>query len=315
MEVPGPSTVVPAFKAKVTPEDFESLSLRQLNFSLFDSTSSLSITRTQDDEVFYIDGILTEEECKFLRESIDLSPHLSFWSHKGREHDETRAYRNVDTVEVEYHRLANALTDRLKHCLQLASLQVDDSEGRDLVGCWNYSSLNHDCLFSRYPSFGSFAPHTDGKAIHHFDRRSFYSVIIYLNTIPEGCGGGTRFYSNTSVVNQLEPAMYQGHNLWTGKQSMVLHEILPVAGRMLFFKQHLVHEGIPPAENYQKYIIRSDLMYDRDPPLLKTTVDQEAYKLYMYAEQISEQGRTDESIALFRRAIRMSPILAEILGH
>ena len=316
MEGLGPSTVVPAFKPRVSPEDFESPSLRLLNSSLPKPTSSsLNVTHLQDDDIFYIDGILTEMECRYLIESIDQCPHLSFWSQKGRQHEETRAYRNVDTVEVEYHRLANAITERLKLCLKLTLLQLDDSEGRDLVGCWRYSSLNHDCLFSRYPSFGSFAPHTDGKAVEHFDRRSFYSVIIYLNTIPVGYGGGTRFYTSASVVNQLEPMTYQGHSLWTGRPSMALHEVLPVAGRMLIFKQHLVHEGVPPAESYQKYIIRSDLMYDRDPPLLKTPTDQEAYRLYQQAEQLSELGDTGESIMLFRKAIKMSPTLAEILGQ
>ena len=315
MEGLGPSTVVPDFKPKVSQEEFESTSLSDHDFSCFNSTVSPEVTHIQGDDVLYIDGILTEMECRFLIESIDKSPHLSFWSHKGREDDETRAYRNVDTMEVEYHRLADSISERLRHCLSLPPLEIDASEGRDLIGTWAYSSLNHDCLLSRYPPYGSFAPHTDGKAVHHFDRRSFYSVVIFLNTIPQGYGGGTRFYSHMNAIDQLERVRHQDHSIWTGTSTLILHEVVPRVGRMLIFKQHLVHEGVPPLESYQKYIIRSDLMYDRNPALLKTKVDQEAYQIYQRAEQLSEIGDTNESIVLFRKALKMSPTLAEILGQ
>ena len=31
-------------------------------------------------------------------------------------------------------------------------------------------------------------------SILDFNSRSMYSIVLYLNMIPKGCGGGTRFY-------------------------------------------------------------------------------------------------------------------------
>lgn len=308
----GPGNVVPDHKKCISFSEFESDILRSLQFAK--NTSPLSLTRF-DENIMFVDGILTETECTQLIASIDASPQLSFWSNKGREHEETRRYRNVDTVEVEYQRLTDALTVRLRSVLSLANDTVAEDDSRELAGEWEYSGLNHDCLFSRYPSGGSFAPHTDGSAIHTFDRRSFYSVIIYLNTLTEGCGGGTRFYSGVEALQRLQPRMYSEQQSWTSDPALVLTEVPPVAGRMLIFKQHLVHEGIPPIEGNRKYIIRSDLMYDRSPPVLSSPDDVRAYELYQEAEYLSETGKVDESIVLFRKALKMSFRLAEALGQ
>jgi len=85
-------------------------------------------------------------------------------------------------------------------------------------------------------------------------------------------------------------------------------------GRVLVFNQVLVHEGCPPAEGHVKYIIRSDVMYLRTPPICDTEEDREAFQLYMAAREAEGAGNLDEARDLYRRFMRLSPALADIYG-
>jgi len=136
-------------------------------------------------------------------------------------------------------------------------------------------------------------------------------VILFLNDIPLDKGGGTRFFAR-EAVNFLES---KGGSKWTADSSFVLDTVNPMAGRVLIFDQSLVHEGIPPASPYFKYIIRSDVMYQRTPSICNTPIDIEAYKIFKQAEELAEAGHVEESLPLFRKAVKMSSTLAAIMGH
>ena len=241
---------------------------------------------------FYVDNALSPDECSRLRGQIDCCDALSFWNEKGREDEEARMFRDADTIELHSATLALKMWKRVQPLLQLEPVSIaeeeDDAEGnrdprweRDLFGSWQPSGLNPDMLFAKYPSFGSFAPHTDGRAIETFNCRSFYSVIVYLNTIPAPCGGGTRFYSYDAVQRLRSAASASGSKVWTADASLVMAEVLPVAGRMLVFEQSLVHEGVPPVQPHLKYIIRSDVMFQRSPAVCDSPQDIAAYALLM----------------------------------
>lgn len=326
----GPKRTVPDIKSRISALDFETPELLHAFESHRSNQKRLEVVQaiSGEEDILYVDGVLSEEECGGLIQAINANTSLSFWSAKGRESAETRSFRDVDTVEVNYHSLADELTRRLESCLHVRDMlisnkreekvvegkkeeeeQEEESE-RDMIGRWIYSRLNHDLLFSRYPPQGAFAPHTDGRSVHSFDCRSFFSVIVFLNTIPPNCGGGTRFYRNMEAIRSMRKV----GNIWTSDPRLVTVEVAPVAGRLLLFEQHLVHEGIPPSPPHCKYIIRSDLMFERTPPLLQSEQDKEAYRIFQLAEVLSESGQIEDSIAHFRRAIKLSPILASTMG-
>ena len=190
-------------------------------------------------------------------------------------------------------------------------------------------------LLARYLPGGHFAPHTDGRAIRgidsiyvtpvrcssdgillltDFNNRSFYSVIVYLNTIPVGSGGGTRFYDK-KVLEELQCNGTVGQNKWTGDEELVIGMTDPVAGRLLVFEQSLVHEGVPPLGDHCKYIIRSDVMYQRTPAICTEPEDLEAYRLFREAEKLAEVGKIENSISLFKKAVKLSAAVAEIMGN
>lgn len=137
---------------------------------------------------------------------------------------------------------------------------------------------------------------------------------MYLNTIPVGGGGGTRFYVD-GAIEELRPDGGEGANKWTGRAELVTGTVDPVAGRLLAFEQSLVHEGVPPIGDHCKFIIRSDVMYARTPPVCNLPRDIEAYRLFRHAEELGEAGRVDESIPIFRKAIKLSPDMAVMMGH
>jgi hypothetical protein len=207
--------------------------------------------------VDYIDGALTQAECAALCTLCDDCKELKFWSSAGRNDDAARAFRDADTLEVKSKELSNSIWERMKHLINNPWISIADDEDdenweRELVGDWEAVSVNFDLLFARYPSGGAFAPHTDGRAIHNFNTRSFSSVIIFLNDIPSLTGGGTRFYKAEATQNlQLNVAdSAYSANRWTGDQSLILDTVSALAGRMLIFNQSMVHEGVPPSDSW-----------------------------------------------------------------
>ena len=269
--------------------------------------------------VYFIDNVLTADECLQLCIACNESKELKFWSSTGRLDEAARAFRDADTVEVQSEVLASEIWSRIQHCLPVQQItvlgdnneDVDDNE-RELVGKWEAAAMNHDFLFAKYPVGGAFAPHTDGRAIHTFNIRSFFSVIIFLNNIPPGGGGGTRFYTTSAVQNLRR---MEGSTRWTSDPTLAIGEINAVAGRLLIFHQSLVHEGVPTTAPHTKHIIRSDIMYERRPAICDSETDREAYRIFKIAEDIAERGTADEAIPLFKKALKMSPEMATMMGQ
>ena len=283
---------------------------------------NVALTVHLDGRVKILDGVLSPEECLHLQVAVDDCAHLSFWSPAGRENDEARAFRDADTIEISNNSMARLLWERTSHLLTMPEciIHIPDEEPaeasrweweRELPGEWLPAAYNHDVLFAKYPSEGGFAPHTDGRVIYDFNLRSFESVIVFLNDIPDGCGGGTRFYRNEAQKQLKRDTCGR----WTADSSLVTLEVAPRAGRVLIFDQSLMHEGVPPALPHSKYIMRSDIMYQRCPAVCNGEKDREAYALYQQAENLAEQNQIDLSLALFSKAWKLSPTLARIQGQ
>lgn len=272
-------------------------------------------------DILFIDGVLSSQECSRFCDALDKCESLSFWSSSGRENGNAKYFRDADTVEVEQVALATALWNRMSCLVDDSPIHIpeeydgDSMWERELPGKWYPCGLNQNFLFAKYPAGGHFAPHTDGREIHSFNRRSFYSVIIFLNTIPVEGGGGTRFYAD-AALNRLQQSE---SGQWTCSDSdrddLVLGEVAAVSGRMLIFDQRLVHEGMCCIPPHCKYIIRSDVMFERRPAVCDSEDEQRAYSMFKEAEALAEAGEIDESILLFKKACKISPDLSAMMGH
>ena len=284
--------------------------------------SDLAINSMLED-MHYIDGVLTASECAELCNACGNCDEMRFWSPAGRDDDTVRSFRDADTVEVKSHSISSKIWERMRHLLPRPKITVVDDQDdvnweKELVGDWEASSLNFDLLFAKYPSGGAFSPHTDGRAIHDFNTRSFYSVIIFLNDIESSCGGGTRFYQEEAIRNLKLVSDVEGNgieNHWSADESFLTNAVSAVSGRMLFFHQSLVHEGVPPLFPHTKFIIRSDIMYRRCPGICTQPHDLEAYTIFREAEDLAEKGHVAESIKLFKRCFKLSPDMARVMGQ
>ena len=98
-----------------------------------------------------------------------------------------------------------------------------------------------------------------------------------------------------------------------------MEEVYAVEGRLVVFDQRMVHEGIccapPPCSPCCKYIIRSDIMYERRPAICDSANDIAAYDMFRQAEALAEAGNVEDSIPLFRKACKKSPQLAAMMGQ
>merc|ERR1712232_479543 len=130
-------------------------------------------------------------------------------------------------------------------------------------------------LLGRYLNGGHFSPHTDGTTVVDFNRRTLWTCILFLNE--SSWGGHTRIYADAQIGRPLQEDE-QGR--LTGDPSNVLSAVPPKTGRLLAFYHRQMHEGVPAAE---KYIIRTDVLYRREPEICTAPGDVEAFQLYQEA--------------------------------
>ena len=116
------------------------------------------------------------------------------------------------------------------------SLATDASEARchepELEGGeWVATGLNEHLLVNRYGAGGHFAPHADGSTVVDFNRRSLFTVLVYLNDVAEG--GATQLLSEEERECAIVHDPLSGAAVASAKA--VLHAVAPRAGRALVY--------------------------------------------------------------------------------
>jgi len=252
-------------------------------------------------DAFVLDGVLSSEECASLVEQAE-----GLWSFWDNSATPRVSFRNAFTIEVTHQDLADRIWSRVGH-LVTPCVSISEEDERfevDIEGDWKPYAMNPKLLLSRYLDGGHFSPHTDGTTVVDFNRRTFYSCVLFLNASP--WGGHTKLYSNAQIGKELRQ---DGEGRLTGEPELVLEAVPPAPGRMLVFYHRLMHEGVPAAE---KYIIRTDVLYRREPEMCTAPEDIEAFDMYQEAQLLAELGDCQAAAALFRRAFRHSPALCRV---
>jgi hypothetical protein len=170
--------------------------------------------------------------------------------------------------------------------------------------------VNDRLLFARYGESGHFSPHTDGYTIIDFNKRSLYSFLIYLNDC--GDGGATRLFLHDEQRSQTYSKDDHGRFCWP--DSRCVGQAPVRTGSALLFYQDIPHEGEPVGPGCAKYIIRTDVFYERQERICDSPADREAYRLIREADLLEADGRLEEATKLYRRGVRLSPALASVFG-
>lgn len=164
---------------------------------------------------FVFDNVLTEEECAMLIAQMEASNQLSSWCSGGS--DSKSSFRVADTVETNVPHLAELVWRRIRPFLEngpprssqsssspdskspleksyadksLLERRYEDEEDEDfecdLLGTWDCVGVNPNWLFARYLDGGYFSAHTDGTTTFDFNKRTLYTVLLYLDSCPAG---------------------------------------------------------------------------------------------------------------------------------
>mmetsp|Transcript_100571 Transcript_100571/g.313491 ORF Transcript_100571/g.313491 Transcript_100571/m.313491 type:complete len:293 (+) Transcript_100571:73-951(+) len=254
-----PSWQPSALRPEEVPEDcstdvpWELSATTQWASLLTSSPRNLVATRVPDHEVWLVDGLLTDHECRSLIAGSE--------SHGYGPTDFVKSYRgnlrftatDASLAEVIWQRLTPLVPAKL--ALQAPATWGDKhwwSSYPKSAGIWEACGLNECWRFAKYYPGDRFMCHCDFS----FERvvgkeMSMLTANIYLNS---GFGGGkTRFYLSDDPYFE-----------WRSDFGKPYFEIAPKAGLCLLFRQ-------PPGRSYwhdgeeishgRKYLLRSDVMY------------------------------------------------------
>ena len=205
-----------------------------------------------DDQAFYLDNIMSEDECKAV---IAFGEAIGYGPVETDCKKECTARKVMATSEP----FTKVLFERLRLFLKDIDISSEYSihklhlEGNSFAmqGQWKPEKLDTVFRLSRYTEGGHFKPHFDGFYADPGNPtlcRTMKSLVFYLNSPADGCGGNTNFLDENVKQTDGSPA--------------ILQSVQPKPGRVLVFNHRSLHESVP-TDNSVKYIIRSDVMYKR----------------------------------------------------
>lgn len=167
-------------------------------------------------------------------------------------------YRDNDRAVLDDPELARWLEGELAGRLPR---EVEDREGRR----WLLEGLNPRFRACRYAGGQAFRLHRDGAWSDAVDRRSFRTLMIYLNDGAEFTGGGTRFYRDrrgrpegmVRVVAEQGAVVVFPHDLWHDGEAVT-------AGTKVVLRTDLMYrcQGGRPPDRHLGYVWDATLLED-----------------------------------------------------
>eukprot|EP00035_Acanthoeca_spectabilis_P031243 m.13253 g.13253 ORF g.13253 m.13253 type:complete len:322 (-) comp4632_c0_seq1:263-1228(-) len=177
----------------------------------------------------------------------------------------------------------------------------------DVQGVWRAVGVNHRFRIVLYPGTGYFGPHRDGDYVANPDLRSLITINGYMNAVPSGMGGATRFLTENQPLYRDETGKF------TPQPGSITHSISPEPGMAVCFFHGLMHDGEPLKDGApQKWLFRTEVMYARDEGTGAEFSENE-----VLARQLLKQAEDTEAVnamaamKLYRRAYKLDPKLEE----
>lgn len=213
-------------------------------------------------EYILIDNVLSPSECLYLR-------NLSNTTHFSR-----RKTQNRDKIIINSDSFTHIITERCqKYIPDYAHI---DSDMEESYRYWDTPKINPNWRLVKCNPGSSIKPHLDSTLVESINRRSIFTIMIYLSNNKDGA----------TVI---------------GKD-----QIFPKEGSVLIFNQNLLHSGNVNTE--YKYFIRSEIIYNRETNI-KDQKHLKAFEIYQQAQQTSG----NEAKILEEKAFEMSPLLESMV--
>lgn len=185
-----------------------------------------------DNDIFLIKNILTEDECKkFIQITNKIGYGTTGFSSN---------YRGYLRLQINDQSLADLLWLRIKNHIPTNIIDSDNNK-------WCCCGLNVRFKWAKYPVNTFFNKHCDSYYNESKNKRSFYTLNIYLNT--EFNNGATRFFADD--IETTKPFLM----------------VKPEVGMGLVFMQpenkYIIHDGEKVCDG-EKYIMRTDIIYVKE---------------------------------------------------
>jgi len=248
-----------------------------------------------------VHNLLSADECRALiaeAEELGLPPSGY----------DTR-YRDCGRIEADKPELAARLWERLEPLLPDCNLELSEERGNlgvfgpEVAGTWVPIGLNPHFRLCRYEPGGHFGPHCDGFFRESDRVRSFLTAMVYLNDDFEG--GATTFFSDDHPPLSREN---DANGRVQGNMDFATEQVRCSAGEGIVFTQGtLLHQG-DPLEGRLKYILRTDVMFERIKDGVKEEKREAARQLEI-ARDHEYKGNLEEAVKAYKLAFRLDPEL------
>ncbi|CAM9242840.1 unnamed protein product [Ectocarpus fasciculatus] len=227
-------------------------------------------------------------------------------------------YRNHKKMLAHSEEVAKLLLQRVTTVLSTIDQTVVDcnednckefiQDGIGMRGVWALHSINPMFRLAKYDPLGHLGPHCDGdRIIDPIDHRSLKTFMVYLNDAYEG--GATSFAHDHDLY--VDPVK----GIWCSPPEAIHSSVKAQKGDCLIFDHKILHEG-QQVQSGHKYIIRSEIMYKKEPPRSQSEDDlkmEQAVRLFNEGINLEEQHYVDDAIKLYRRAYKLCPALEGVM--
>lgn len=173
-------------------------------------------------------NILTKAECKSLIAEIE-----EFGFEKLNDTNSLEIRNNTRHCRMD-EKLATTLFERIQAHIP-KTIEQDKQT-------WQVLGLNEMLRFCKYEPGQFFKRHCDGQFERSETEKSFLTFMVYLNDVPEDCGGETRFYDFIKSKNVVT-AKFQCRE-----------------GHAIIFNHDILHDGNQVKKGF-KYMVRTEIVY------------------------------------------------------
>ena len=237
------------------------------------------------DNIFAIDSFLTEEECNILIQHGEIrgfkesSPSGGGHGRTGREAARTSQFVVIDSDEI-----SNDLWNKVETYIpnDLTHLDGDQFYVKDKKE-WKPIGVNPHLRLYKYEVGERIPKHMDYRMARkvwrngkRYQQMTFVTLLVYLNDSFEEGETGYWFNFDTGDIGTNRKRMCNfGNKCDSGDHDLL---IKPKTGVALISDHCLFHEGLPPKKG-RKYVLRTDIVYEKEMPvhpvILKTLTKKE----------------------------------------
>lgn len=234
------------------------------------------IVPTEFKNILTLDNVLSAEQCQMIIDNYNSSDpvHVSEDGYRKEYRDNYRVlYQDTVLADYIFNRVSEFISDKT---MQIVENSFGVEESLLFSGTWELNNLNNMFRLCKYEDGGKFETHYDAFYRDSFDRRSFKTFMIYLNDND----AGTTFNDDDLEIN---------------------FTVVPKAGSCLIFNHYIKHKG-EEVKNSEKYIMRSDLMFNRIGEFCDSTNKYQACLEMDLGRICEENGDFDNAVKHYMKA-------------